>query len=66
MLTQEFLEGLGGVPCVVVRDLGADVVRDVGLGDTVECDGSEGAEEVAVHGGEGATGKGPFLGRVVG
>jgi hypothetical protein len=42
------------------------VVRHVRLGDTVKGDGSEGAEEVAVHGGEGAAGKGPLFGRVVG
>ena len=63
---QKVLERLGGVPGVVVRDLGADVVRDVRLGDTVEGDGAKGAEEVAVHGGEGAAGESPLVGRVVG
>jgi hypothetical protein len=28
---EEFLEGLSGLPGVVVRDLGRDVVGDVGL-----------------------------------
>ena len=29
--TKELLESVGRLPCIVVRDLGRDVVRDVGL-----------------------------------
>jgi hypothetical protein len=33
--TEEFLEGICGLPGVVVGDLGRSVVSDVGLADTV-------------------------------
>jgi hypothetical protein len=33
--TEELLEGIRGLPGVVVRDLGRSVVSDVGLTDTV-------------------------------
>ena len=65
-----------GLPRVVVRDLGGDVVRDVRLGDSVREDGAEqahyGAEgagathEVTVHCGERTSGEGEGGGAVVG
>lgn len=51
---------------MVVRDLAADVVGDVGLTDTVQSDPTGRAEELTVDGAEGATGEGPLGGGVVG
>lgn len=63
---EELLEGVCGLPSVVVGDLGRDVVGNVGLADTVEEPSANGAEHVSVNGGEGTSGKGPLVGRVVG
>jgi hypothetical protein len=49
-----------------MRDLGGDVVSDVGLADAVKSVSSERAEELAVNGAEGSTGKVPLVGGVVG
>lgn len=51
---------------LTVGNLGADVVRNVGLGDTVHHIRTDGTHEVTVNGGEGTAGKGPLFGRVVG
>jgi hypothetical protein len=51
---------------VVVGDLGADVVRNVGLAEAVNHPGADGSEEGAVNGAESATGEGPEAVRVVG
>ena len=53
---KELLEGLGRLPGIVVRNLGRDVVRDVGLADTVEEVGTDEAKAVAVDRGESALG----------
>lgn len=66
MRAQKLLESLCGLPSVVVRDLGGDVVSDVGLADTVEDPSTDRAEHVSVNGGQGTSGKGPLVGRVVG
>jgi hypothetical protein len=49
-----------------VRDLGRDVVRDVGLADSVEDVRTDGTHEVSVNGSKGSTGESPLFGRVVG
>jgi hypothetical protein len=66
VLAEERLERRGGLPGVVVGDLGADVVRDVGLAQAVDEVGADGAKEGTVNGAEGAAGEGPELVRVVG
>lgn len=66
MRAEELLDRLGGLPGVVVRDLGRDVVRDVGLADAVEDVGADGSHHVAVHRRERAAGEGPLRRAVVG
>lgn len=63
---QELLQSLCGLPSVVVRDLGGDVVSNMSLADTVENPSTDWAEHVSVNGGEGSSGKSPLVGRVVG
>lgn len=66
VLSDVVLDGLCGVPSGVVRDLGRDVMGDVGLADSVEDVLSDGSKELAVESAESTLGKGPLLGRVVG
>ena len=65
MRTEELLEGGGGLPCVVVRDLGRHVVADVGLADSVQHEGADEAKAVPIGGGEGTVGEGPDIVRVM-
>lgn len=65
MLAEEVLESLSCLPRVVVRDLGADVVGDVGLAQAVDAPGADRAKEGAVNRAERATGEGPEVVRVV-
>lgn len=51
---------------LTVRDLGSDVVGNVGLADTVQNVTADGAHESSVDGRESTSREGPFLGRVVG
>jgi hypothetical protein len=51
---------------LTVRDLGGNVVGNVGLGDTVHEVGSDGTHQVTVDGAEGSTGEGPLSSAVVG
>lgn len=66
VLAEELLECRGSLPCVVVGDLAADVVRHMGLAEAVNTPLANGAEEGAVNGAEGSTGEGPEVVRVVG
>lgn len=56
----------GGSLLLTVRNLGGDVVGNVGLGDTVHEVRSDGTHQVAVNGAEGSTGEGPLSSAVVG
>lgn len=60
------LERLGRLPCMVVGDLGAKVVRNVGLGDAVHEVRSDGAHHVAVDRAERSSLEVPLAGAVVG
>jgi hypothetical protein len=65
-VAEELLERLSRLPSVVMRDLGRDVVRDVGLGDAVLEVRADEAKDVAVDGGERAAGESPSASGVVG
>lgn len=62
---EELPERICRLPGVVVRDLGGDVVGDVRLADTVQDVLADGAHELSVDGGKGASGERPLVGGVV-
>jgi hypothetical protein len=62
---KELPERICRLPRVVVRDLGRDVVGNVGLADTVEDVLADGAHELSVNGGKGTSSERPLVGGVV-
>lgn len=64
--SKELLERLGGLPGVVVRNLGRDVVGHVGLADTVQHEGADEAKAISVGSGERSVREGPDVVGVVG
>lgn len=65
VLAQSLLECLGSLPGIVVRNLGADVVSNVSLGNTVQDVRSNGSQPLSVNGAESTSREGPAVGLVM-
>lgn len=65
MRAEELLQSRGSLPSVVVRDLTAEVVSDVSLGNSVHKVRTNGTEEVSVDGAKSATNEVPLVSAVV-